>query len=111
MGVPNASHHMAKRFIVINYFNITTLSTVGFGDFAPKSNMERLLIVFSMLFGVSVFSVVMQFLRKLLKDLYKFMNDYEECEQLARFQGTLKAFNKGDKIERSFKENLDSYFI
>ena len=31
------------------YFTFTTLSTVGFGDFSPKSNLERLILAFGML--------------------------------------------------------------
>lgn len=41
------------------YFAFTTLSTVGFGDYHPRSNMERLIMAFLMLFGVAVFGYVM----------------------------------------------------
>jgi hypothetical protein len=41
MGVPDVAHHIGKEFIILSYFILTTLSTVGFGDFAPRSNMER----------------------------------------------------------------------
>jgi len=35
------------------------LSTVGFGDFAPKSDAERMFIAFGMLIGVAVFSSIL----------------------------------------------------
>ena len=38
------------------YFALTTLSTVGFGDYHPRSNSERLLQSFILMFGVSIFS-------------------------------------------------------
>ena len=38
------------------YFAFTTLSTVGFGDYYPVSNTERLVGAFGMLFGVALFS-------------------------------------------------------
>jgi hypothetical protein len=41
------------------YYGITTLSTIGFGDFCPKSIYEKLMIAFVMMFGVSVFSYIM----------------------------------------------------
>ena len=45
--------------IAIIYFFFTSLSTVGFGDFHPRSNDERILGVFVLLFGVMIFSSMM----------------------------------------------------
>lgn len=41
------------------YFAFTTLSTVGFGDYYPKGDVERLVGGFVMLFGVAIFSYIM----------------------------------------------------
>ena len=38
------------------YFAITTLSTVGFGDFYPISTEEKIVTCWIMLIGVTVFS-------------------------------------------------------
>ena len=43
----------------MKYFSFTTLSTVGFGDFEPKSNTERIFVAFGMLAGVAIFSSVL----------------------------------------------------
>ena len=40
------------------YFSFTSLTTVGFGDYAPKSNIEKLVISFSLLTGVLLFSYI-----------------------------------------------------
>ena len=40
------------------YFILTTLSTVGFGDFYPVSDLERILGAFVILFGVALFSII-----------------------------------------------------
>ena len=48
-----------KNAIIVTYYAFTTLSTVGFGDFHPRSNPERILCSFILLFGVSIFSFVM----------------------------------------------------
>ena len=47
------------KFIVTFYFVLTTLSTVGYGDYHPISNIERLIAAFYMLIGVALFSYVM----------------------------------------------------
>ena len=48
-----------KKGIVVTYWAFTTLSTVGFGDYYPRSNAERLLCAFILLFGVNIFSYIM----------------------------------------------------
>ncbi len=45
--------------IAMMYFAFTSLSTVGFGDINPRSNIERLLGAFMLLLGVAIFSVFM----------------------------------------------------
>ena len=45
--------------IIVVYFAFTTLSTVGFGDYHPRSNAERLLCAFILLIGVAIFSYIM----------------------------------------------------
>ena len=41
------------------YFSLTTLSTVGYGDFYPISSIEMILGVITMLLGVFFFSYIM----------------------------------------------------
>jgi hypothetical protein len=45
--------------LVTTYFAFTSLSTVGFGDFHPRSNYERLFCALILLFGVALFSMIM----------------------------------------------------
>lgn len=48
-----------ERCLRVFYFMFTTLSTVGFGDFHPRADAERILVVFILLLGVAVFSYIM----------------------------------------------------
>lgn len=41
------------------YFALTSLSTVGFGDYYPITDFERMLTSFVLLIGVMVFSYVL----------------------------------------------------
>jgi hypothetical protein len=50
---------VGQDLIAMQYYAFTTLTTVGFGDFNPKSNMERLFIAAFMLFGVACFSYIL----------------------------------------------------
>ena len=48
-----------EQLTVSLYFALTMLSTVGYGDMFPLSNLERVVSVFCMWIGVAVFSLVM----------------------------------------------------
>lgn len=48
-----------ENTVVGLYFAFTTLSTVGFGDYAPRSNVERASGAFVLLAGVAIFSYLM----------------------------------------------------
>ncbi len=48
-----------ERLIISCYFILTTLSTVGYGDFSPKSNIEKVIAIFLMIMGIAFFSYIM----------------------------------------------------
>jgi len=50
------------------YYAITTLSTIGFGDFSPVSVSEKFLTAAILLFGVVVFSIIMNNLMEILRN-------------------------------------------
>ena len=56
-----------ENVTIVVYFMFTTLSTVGFGDFNPKSEIERTIMTFILLIGVACFSWIMgQFIQILI---------------------------------------------
>ena len=48
-----------ERAIITTYYAMTSLSTVGFGDYFPVSDEERIAASFVLLFGVMLFSIFM----------------------------------------------------
>jgi hypothetical protein len=69
------------------------LSTVGFGDFNPKSNAERLYTGFAMLFGVAIFSSIMGNFIGIIESFKVFDAEIEQTDELAKFLGVLERFN------------------
>ena len=53
------SHDALWRCLIVIYFAFTTLSTVGFGDYVPRSDEERIFVAILLLSGVATFSYVM----------------------------------------------------
>jgi hypothetical protein len=63
-----------------------------------------------LLFGVAIFSVIMQKFIEMI-DNYKVINaDLDEGDELAKFFGLLKKFNNGKSIDEKFKDKLEQYF-
>ena len=69
--------------IALTYFAFTSFSTVGLGDFNPKSNMERLVCSFLLLFGVAMTSFIMDNLNNMLLKLNQFNKDFEDESKLS----------------------------
>jgi hypothetical protein len=80
------------------YFSFTSLSTVGFGDYFPKTDSERLLCAMVLLFGNMIFSLVMEQFLTILNEVKELENDLDEGDQLSKFFGLIQRFNKGKLI-------------
>ena len=48
-----------NQLVVTCYYTLTMLSTVGYGDMYPISNLEKIVAVVCMMFGVALFSIIM----------------------------------------------------
>ena len=97
-------------FIAILYFSFTTLSTVGLGDYYPKSDIERMMYAFFMLFGVATFSYIMG---NFITILSKFQLDTQELgeeELLQKLMLVLKKFNQGIPLDTAFTTKMEDYF-
>jgi len=75
------------------YFAFTSLSTVGFGDYHPRSNLERFVCAWILLFGVAIFSYIMGNFIDILQQFKKFHEDLDDGDNLMKFFGTLEKFN------------------
>ena len=64
--------------IALTYFTFTSFSTVGLGDFNPKSDAERALCAFILLFGVAMTSFIMENLNNMILQIKEFNKDFEE---------------------------------
>ena len=96
--------------IALWYFSFTSLSTVGFGDFNPKSNIERLIIAFFLMFGVAIFSYIMGSFIQILNVAKEFAAENEDGINLSKFFGTLRKFNNEEDIKLSLKKEIESFF-
>lgn len=50
---------------------------MGFGDFNPKSSVERIFVAFLLLFGVAIFSLIMGIFIEILQEFDQFDADLD----------------------------------
>ena len=58
------------RTLIVLYYAFTSLTTIGFGDYHPKSDPERVFIAFMLLFGVAIFSYIMGNLIQIINSVF-----------------------------------------
>ena len=91
------------------YFAITTLSTIGYGDFSPQSKEERLIAIAILLFGVTMFSFIMsQFIEILLN--YNSLSQFGNHKDLSKWIALLSRFNNGNPLNKDLITQIEDFF-
>ena len=107
-GIFENDYH--KNQIISIYFAFTSLSTVGFGDYAPRGNIERFIGSFILVLGVAIFSYIMGNFISILDEFQAFHVPLEDGDRLSQFFGTLKSFNGNKPIDESLKHTMEEHF-
>ena len=98
------------RAIIATYFAFTSLSTVGFGDYHPRSNIERLIGAFILMFVVAIFSFIMGNFIMIIETLKNYNEDPDYGIELFKFFGTIKKFNKNQELDINLRNQFEEYF-
>lgn len=89
------------KFITVCYFSITTLSTVGYGDLYPISNLEKVLGIVIMLAGVAFFSFVMSSFIEIISTFNRNLGVEEETFELHNWMTLLTRFRENKPLPNS----------
>lgn len=52
---------------MLYYFTMTSLTTVGFGDYHPKSDTERAWTALGLMLGVAFFALIISFILDMIE--------------------------------------------
>jgi len=96
--------------LIVTYFAFTTLSTVGFGDFHPRSDAERAVCAIILLVGVAIFSYIMGNFIEILISIQDLNADFDDGENLSKWFGLIKRFNSSRSISIELKLKIEEYF-
>ena len=98
-----------QSMVKVWYYALTTLSTIGYGDFLPKSVIEKLIVSGIMMMGVTVFSYIMGCLMNILLS-YKQLDEKTSHKELAKWVALLSKFNSGTMLPRSLIRKIEDFF-
>lgn len=85
-----------EQTIVSMYYALTSLSTVGFGDYYPVTDFERIGCSILLLSGVLLMSYVLSELRFMISNFMMFNGNIEFNDELEDFFILLTKFNDGN---------------
>tara|TARA_B110000285_G_scaffold218983_1_gene269073 strand:- start:829 stop:1203 length:375 start_codon:yes stop_codon:yes gene_type:complete len=100
-----------KSLIELWYYGLTTLSTIGYGDYLPKTVNEKILISFVMLGGISIFSYIIgKFIKILLG--YKELKNFTEQGNLNKWMALMQKVsnNESNSFQKELKISIQDFF-
>jgi hypothetical protein len=99
-----------RAAIAVSYWGFTTLTTIGLGDYHPRSDYERLLCAVIFLVGVSIQSIIMGNFMGILTDYLQMTAGLDDGDNLTKFFGCLKKYNYGKEVSAKFRNDCESFF-
>ena len=91
------------------YFSLTTLSSIGYGDYSPQSTNERIISVLILLLGVMMFSFIMsQFIEILMN--YQSLWQVGNSRDLSKWISLLSRFNGGHPLDKNLVTQIEDFF-
>lgn len=111
LDVENSSRTNTHNMVLLMYFSYTTLSTVGFGDFNPRSDQERLLCIVVLLLGVGIFGQILNNFLEIIEKFNKLEEEIDDGDMLSMFFDCLKKrYNYDIEIDKEQKRKIEQYF-
>ena len=93
-----------STYINALYWTITTLTTIGYGDITPQTDMQKIFTMFVMVSGVGFYGYVIGNFTSMLAQ-----TDYVKLSFLERID-KVNTFLKYKKIPKDLRENIYSYY-
>jgi len=88
------------QLVVSCYYALTTLSTVGYGDYYPISNLERIVAIVIMLCGVAFFSYIMGNFIDIISNYEQKMGVVDKSGDLHNWLILLTRFNNNQPLPK-----------
>jgi len=95
----------------MTYFAFTSLSTVGFGDYYPVGETEKIFGAFILMFGVAIFSMVMSNFSDILLKIKNINEGLDDSDNLDKFINCIEdKFNNNLQMNKNLKKRIIKFF-
>jgi hypothetical protein len=78
-----------SHVVILMYFSFTTLSCIGFGDYYPVADVERLIAIFILLFGVAMFTIIKDNFCQILFSFMDLTANFDDSDNINMFLSLL----------------------
>jgi len=99
-----------REMLAVIYFAFTSLTTVGFGDYHPRSDLERVVCAFILLFGVAIFSYIMGTFIEILDEFKNSNAELDDGDSLSKFFQVMARFNGDKQLPEKQIDNIMQFF-
>ena len=105
----NCDADVLTQVIIVCYFALTTLSTIGYGDLYPMSSREMMLGILFMLIGIVFFSQIMSSFIEIIQNYDQRMGNDDKGAGLNMWMNLLSRFT--DKpLSKNLVNQIDRHF-
>ena len=109
-NLDRANRTVDEKLVLSWYYSMTTLTTVGYGDYYPISNIEIIVAVVYMLCGVVFFSYIMSSVIEIINNNQKKMSLEDKSEGLRNWLTVLSRFQNQRPLPLSLYEQISQHF-
>ena len=96
------------QLIVSCYYALTTLSTVGYGDYFPISSLERIVAVVIMLGGVAFFSYIIGNFIEIISNTKS--GTVDRSADISTWLIKLQRYNKDQHLPKVLTTQIEQHF-
>jgi hypothetical protein len=100
-----------RKLIICCYYILTSLSTVGYGDYFPISNVERIFCIFIMILGVTFFSYIMGNFIEIISKYDEKKGKTDKSTELNNWLTLLTRFTKHRPLPAPLVNKIESHFM
>lgn len=98
LGLEYGDYNIWSVYLAGCYFACMTLTTIGYGDVTPKSDVERGVVVFVMLAGATFYAYAVGNMCSIIQSMDQLRTEFHrECDDFANFLDN-KHFPEADKL-------------
>ncbi|BDA43662.1 Potassium voltage-gated channel subfamily H member 7 [Coccomyxa sp. Obi] len=95
------------KYVAAIHFAMTTMATVGYGDVAPRTRIERLVAMVIMAFGLLFFGLLISAVGALLKDA---STGVRRAHALRKKMNEVDAYAEARKLPEVLRQELFNYY-